>query len=85
MAPVEMPQRFQSVHVGHFDIEDHQIRLQLCHLGQRDPAGRRRTDYFQVGLSREFFRDDSPDDDRIIDDEYANFRHSFIPRTRPAL
>ena len=60
------------------------IGIELGHLFERDPARGGRAGDFDVGLCLEFFRDDSPDDDRIVHDEHANLLHDFYSSKAPS-
>ena len=75
MSLAEVGKRRQSVHIGHFDVQDHQIRVELRRLVEGDPSRSRGTDDVDVGLRLQFFRDDLPDDERIVHHQHANLFH----------
>ena len=48
----QLPHRLQSIHLGHFDIEQDDVRFERRKLRQRDTAVARRSRHFQRWVPR---------------------------------
>jgi len=70
VAPADLLQGLQPVHLGHLHVEQHQVGRGLLQLGQGQPAvgGGARQGHAVHGLHH--IAEDPPVDDGVIDDEY---------------
>jgi len=65
----DMACRFQAIHAGHIDIEDHDIRLKMFGLHNGVYAIRRIANNFKIGLRLQERAGRLPSDGMIVNDE----------------
>src|SRR6266852_2181179 len=76
----DQAQRFHSVHARHFQIERHDIRLELLNFFQSKCAVHRGANDFDRGIARENRGDQFPHQRGIVHDQDSNtFCHAMAP------
>ncbi len=73
MALHDQPQERQAIHLRHFEVQGQHIGLERGDLFLRKVGIRRSPHDFDIGIGAQGLAGQASDDDRVIDDEHADF------------
>jgi len=74
----------QPVHLGHFDVERHDVGVQRGDLLQTYPTVDGRVQYLEIGVRVDDIGNETANHDRVIDDENLD-SHGVAPARMPSI